>query len=84
MAISKEGARQRREELFHKGDPGSQVYLISKGRLKVITTSADGDDVVFSIMSPGEVFGELALLSSGRRTATVTAIEASAGSSSPS
>jgi len=109
MAISEEGARQRREllakgslfsklseseldtlvqvsrvkklrareELFHKGDPGSQVYLISKGRLKVITTSAEGDDVVFSIMAPGEVFGELALLSSGRRTATVTAIEAS-------
>ena len=95
MAISKEGARQRREllakgslfsklseseldtlvqvsrvkklrareELFHKGDPGSQVYLISKGRLKVITTSAEGDDVVFSIMAPGEVFGELVSLS---------------------
>jgi CRP-like cAMP-binding protein len=66
-----------REELCHKGDPGSQVYLISKGRLKAMTTSAEGDDVVFSIMAPGEVCGELALLSGGRRTATITAIDES-------
>lgn len=66
-----------REELCHKGDPGNQVYLISKGRLKAMTTSAEGDDVVFSIMAPGEVCGELALLSGGRRTATITAIDES-------
>jgi CRP-like cAMP-binding protein len=66
-----------REELCHKGDPGSQVYLISKGRLKAMTTSAEGDDVVFNIMAPGEVCGELALLSGGRRTATITAIDES-------
>ena len=66
-----------REELCHKGDPGNQVYLISKGRLKAMTTSAEGDDVVFSIMAPGEVCGELALLSGGRRTATLTAIDES-------
>jgi len=77
VQVSRVKKLRAREELFHKGDPGSQVYLISKGRLKVITTSAEGDDVVFSIMAPGEVFGELALLCSGRRTATVTAIEAS-------
>ena len=77
VQVSRVKKLRAREELFHKGDPGSQVYLISKGRLKVITTSAEGDDVVFSIMAPGEVFGELALLSSGRRTATVTAIETS-------
>ena len=66
-----------REELCHKGDPGSQVYLISKGRLKAVTTSAEGDDMVFNIMAPGEVCGELALLSGGRRTATITAIDES-------
>ncbi len=66
-----------REELCHKGDPGNQIYLISKGRLKAMTTSAEGDDVVFSIMAPGEVCGELALLSGGRRTASITAIDES-------
>jgi CRP-like cAMP-binding protein len=65
-----------REELFHKGDEGTQVFLVMHGRLKAMTTSSEGDDVVFSIMGPGEVFGELALLGGGRRTATVVAIDA--------
>ena len=77
VQVSRVKKLRAREELFHKGDPGNQVYLISKGRLKAVTTSAEGDDVVFSIMAPGEVFGELALLCGGRRTATITAIDAS-------
>lgn len=65
-----------REELFHKGDAGSQVFVILSGRLKVMTSSADGSDVLFGIMDPGEVFGELALLvAGGERTATVNAVE---------
>jgi CRP-like cAMP-binding protein len=75
VQVSRVQKLRPREELCHKGDPGNQVYLISKGRLKAVTTSAEGDDVVFSIMAPGEVCGELALLSGGRRTATITAID---------
>jgi CRP-like cAMP-binding protein len=65
----------KREELFHKGDEGAQVYVVIRGKLKVLTTSEDGDDVVFSILGPGEVFGEIALLGGTPRTATVTAID---------
>jgi len=64
-----------REELCHKGDPGNQLYLIATGLLKAQTTSASGDDVVFSIMGPGEAFGEVALFIGGKRTATVVAIQ---------
>lgn len=67
---------KRKEELFHKGDDGRQVFIIVSGKLKALTTSIDGDDVVFSILGPGEVFGEVALLGGTRRTATVSAIEA--------
>ncbi len=63
-----------REELFHKGDEGSEIFLVVRGTVKVLTTSDEGDDVVFSILSQGEVFGEVALLASPVRTATVTAI----------
>jgi CRP-like cAMP-binding protein len=65
----------KREELFHKGDAGAQVYVVVSGRLKALTTSLEGDDVVFNILGPGEVFGEIALLGETPRTATVTAIE---------
>jgi CRP/FNR family transcriptional regulator, cyclic AMP receptor protein len=64
-----------RQEVFHKGDAGSQLYVVIDGRLKAVTTSPEGDDVVFNVMGPGEVFGELALLSESPRSATVRAIE---------
>jgi CRP-like cAMP-binding protein len=64
-----------REELCHKDDPGNQLYVIVEGLLKAQTTSPAGDDVVFSIMGPGEMFGELALFCGGKRTATVIAIQ---------
>jgi CRP-like cAMP-binding protein len=75
VQVSRVKKLRAREELCHKGDPGSQVYLISKGRLKATAMSAEGSEVVFSIMAPGEVCGELALLCGGRRTATITAID---------
>jgi CRP-like cAMP-binding protein len=66
-----------REELFHKGDRPSQVYVVASGRLKVSTTSPDGHEVLLNLVDEGEVVGEFAILCGGRRTATVTAIEAS-------
>lgn len=66
---------EARDELCHKGDPGNQLYLIARGLLKAQTTSPSGDDVVFSIMGPGEMFGEVALFIGGKRTATVVAIQ---------
>jgi CRP-like cAMP-binding protein len=63
------------DELCHKGDAGSQIYVIVSGRLKAMTTSANGDDVVFSIMGPGETVGELAMLSGRPRSASVVAID---------
>jgi len=65
----------KRQELFHKGDAGAQVYVVIRGKLKALTTSDAGDDVVFSILGPGEVLGEVALLGGSPRTATVTAID---------
>jgi len=66
-----------REELFHQGDPGSQLYVVVRGRLKVLTTSSQGDEIVFNILGPGEVVGELAVLNQAERTATVKAIDVS-------
>jgi CRP-like cAMP-binding protein len=77
VRVMRPRALASREELFHKGDAGSEVYLVTRGALKALTTSDDGDDVVFSILGPGELIGEIAFLTSSARTATVTAIEAS-------
>ncbi len=74
-SVARTKVLERRSELFHKGDDGGEVYVVASGKLKALTTSAAGDDVVFTILGPGEVVGEVALLVASPRTATVTAIE---------
>lgn len=64
-----------REELFHKGDAAAQVYVVTSGRLKVVTGSAEGDEAFLAILGPGDVVGELPMLTGGRRTASVVALE---------
>lgn len=66
-----------REELYHKGDVASQVYVVSSGRLKVTSTSAEGTEMVLNLLDAGEVVGELPMLVGGQRTATIVALEPS-------
>jgi CRP-like cAMP-binding protein len=74
-------ARRRRfakgEVVFHEGDRGEAVHVLESGRLVVRVFSAAGDAMTLSVVSPGDAFGELALLNdSHNRTATVVALEA--------
>jgi CRP-like cAMP-binding protein len=54
--------------LATEGDFGYALYAIERGTAEVST-----DGTGLRTLGPGEVFGEIALLASGRRTATVTA-----------
>jgi CRP/FNR family transcriptional regulator, cyclic AMP receptor protein len=74
IAVARTTRLATREQLFHKGDHGTQVFVVIRGTLKALTTSEEGDDVVFSILGEGEVFGEVALLGRLQRTASVSAV----------
>ena len=65
-----------REVLFRKGDQGAALFGILEGSLRATTTSAHGKEVTFSVMGPGEVFGEIALFDGQPRSATVDAVGA--------
>jgi CRP-like cAMP-binding protein len=55
--------------LFRKGDVASEMFLVGKGRYRVPELDVE--------LRPGEIFGELGLLTSGyRRTQSVECIEA--------
>ncbi|QDW36204.1 cyclic nucleotide-binding domain-containing protein [Bradyrhizobium sp. KBS0727] len=62
------------EVVFHSGDPGSSLYLVTQGRASVHILH-DGGDIRLATFAPGAVFGELALLDRGPRSATITADE---------
>ena len=63
-------------EIFGKGAPGDSMMAVLKGRVRISAPSLDGKEVVFNIMGPGEVFGEIALLDGGERTADAVAMTA--------
>lgn len=74
------GSRRRRfgrgETLFHEGDPGTTLHLVAKGRIAVRVTTALGEVATVELALPGEVVGELALLSAeGVRGASAIALE---------
>jgi len=43
-------------------EPARRIYLISEGRVKIGTYGSDGKEVTKAILTPGQVFGELALV----------------------
>ena len=76
LAVARRRRFDRHEVVFHKGDPGDTLHLISLGRFAVRITTQLGDTVTLQVMAPGEAFGELALVSNNAvRSATVVALE---------
>jgi CRP/FNR family cyclic AMP-dependent transcriptional regulator len=67
---------RRDETVFHQGDPGSALYVIASGGVKVVLPSpAAGESAILATLGPGDFFGELALLDGGAHSASVIAIE---------
>lgn len=65
-----------REILFSKGDPGDRLYLVAKGLIRIGVLSVEGREVTYGMIKPGELFGEIAVLDGGLRSADATAMEA--------
>jgi CRP-like cAMP-binding protein len=55
--------------LFRKGDPGTNLYVVCSGAVRISAPSEKGKDAVFNLVIPGEIFGEIAFLDGGERTA---------------
>jgi CRP-like cAMP-binding protein len=56
------------EPVFHAGDPGEQMFVLVQGQADILV----GGELVESA-GPGAIFGEMALVDSGPRSATVVA-----------
>jgi CRP/FNR family cyclic AMP-dependent transcriptional regulator len=64
-----------REVLFRKGDPGSALYAVLRGRMRVFSSGPDAKELVFRFLEAGDVVGEVALFDAQVRSATVEAVE---------
>jgi CRP-like cAMP-binding protein len=61
--------------IFHKGDIGSKLYAVRAGAVRISAPSEQGKDAIFNLVVPGELFGEIAFLDGGQRSADAVAID---------
>lgn len=62
------------QTIFARGDPGRELYLVLEGRVRLSILTAEGRELSFAHAERGAVFGEIAMLDGGPRTADATAV----------
>jgi CRP/FNR family transcriptional regulator, cyclic AMP receptor protein len=63
------------EVVFREGDESNTAYVVRSGHARAIRQHSDGRILTLANFGPGEVFGELAMFDSDRRSATIEAID---------
>jgi CRP/FNR family transcriptional regulator, cyclic AMP receptor protein len=63
------------EILFHRGDVGTELYVIHEGEVTIRLSAADGKEVTLAMLGRGDAFGELALLDDAPRSTDAVARE---------
>lgn len=64
----------RRDVVMQKGGAGDSLLLLLSGQLQVIDISADGRVIGLRTLSPGEFFGEIAVINGSVRSASLVAM----------
>jgi CRP-like cAMP-binding protein len=62
------------EPVIRQGDTGDSMFVVIEGQVEVTVTQADAGPVRLAVMSPGDYFGEMSLMTGAPRVATVTAL----------
>lgn len=60
--------------LFQAGDPGDSLFIVRSGEIELFIKDTAGQRIVLTTSEAGDMFGELAMLDTGPRTATALAL----------
>jgi len=72
-AIAKRESYKGGDTIIEQDTPGDSMYIIVQGQVEILKRDAEGDMQTALFLGEGQVFGELALLDQGLRTATIIA-----------
>jgi CRP/FNR family cyclic AMP-dependent transcriptional regulator len=61
--------------IFHGGSLGQTLYIIESGLVRIFSLSESGQELTVNLYGPGQVFGEMALLDRGPRSAGALCME---------
>jgi CRP-like cAMP-binding protein len=56
--------------LFHQDMPGTMMYMIESGSVRVVSIGRTGLELTLNVLGPGEIFGDLSILDGQQRSAT--------------
>jgi CRP-like cAMP-binding protein len=62
------------ETIFNFGDPGNALYIVRSGEVEIFLRNDEGEKIILETSQPGDIFGEVAMLDNGPRTAWVAAV----------
>ena len=69
---AKHATMKRGATIASKGDPGTSLFAVISGTVKISVSSPDGRNAILNLIGPGEIFGEVALLDGQSRSADAT------------
>jgi CRP/FNR family transcriptional regulator, cyclic AMP receptor protein len=61
--------------VYSVGEPSDRIFYLESGLVKIFVEGADQRQIIFSLVHPGELFGEQTLLSNVRRVNSAEVIE---------
>lgn len=76
--LAREKSYPRGSVILFEDDQGDSLFIVRRGRVKVVLVAEDGREVILGILGIGEHFGELSLIDDQPRSAHVVAMEDSA------
>jgi CRP/FNR family transcriptional regulator len=60
--------------VFLAGDAADRMYIVVRGTVRIVVTTADGREALLNVMRQNDVFGEIALIDNKARTASAVAL----------
>src|SRR5665213_1988707 len=64
-----------RQRIYKTGDPGTQAYVVTSGRVRVSTVDDDHQEVIVNEPTDGEFFGSASMLEEVPHQTTAVALE---------
>lgn len=66
---------KRGQRLVFEGDRAAAVMVIESGRVKIVSSTPDGDEMILAVRGAGQLIGDLAVLGAARTSAAVIALD---------
>ncbi|MCC6777914.1 MAG: cyclic nucleotide-binding domain-containing protein [Hyphomicrobiales bacterium] len=67
---------EKGQMVFARGEPGTHLYLVTEGQVRLAVATSEGRELSFQIAHAGDVIGEIAVLDGGPRSAEAVALTA--------